>query len=403
MAWFVPLIIGVTVPTSHATSVIVIGYILLALLSKFDARSKSNFLICIIMTLWGYQSCLILIGEIIFSNHIVNGIILAVPTILVSSAIIIASLDKQIICYIDMHPRRIVALSFIMATLPLSVSVICYGSLSLRNAVGVISVSIPVNYQDYGDWMVFIFCMALPVIQRNFCKLCMLLFISFSLFVLGSKAALVGVLISSFIVCMLYLIREKCFKKIIFGFFLLLVITCYLLMNKDMLYSLIPNEYHWGLNLIYERTKERSFYTRELLETYNMQTRHQRIVLGDYKYEFTCGSGAGTYTHNVIDYLDQYGIVYFVLLCLFYLVIYGQILFKFSKYNNRFYISALLLLTYWGILSIFVRSSHTNYAYLPLAIAVSILTSAETVVKRNKAIKTYKATNKGTDDNAVVI
>ena len=140
------------------------------------------------------------------------------------------------------------------------------------------------------------------------------------------------------------------------------------------------------LQEIYEGTKERSFYTRERLENYNSKTRRHRIILGDYKHEITQGQGVGTYTHSVIDYLDQYGVVYFISLCLLYIAIYCQTLLRFFKSDNHLYTSSILLLTYWGILSIFVRSSHANYAYLPLALAVTILSYVKAQNVKNSSL-----------------
>ena len=339
------------------------------------------------MALWIYQCCLTLIGEIVFSHtNLINNMIAAAATVLVSSAIVIASLDKNVIFYVDMHPRKIIVLCIIMMILPLLVSIICYGSLSLRSAVGVMFEDKAIKYQDYGDYMAFVFCLALPAIRKNTRRLCLLLFILFSLYVLGSKAAFVGVLMSSFIVYILHLTKEKCFTRIVIIFFLLFIVACCLSTSKDVLYSWVPKEYHWGLNLIYEGTKERSFYTRERLENYNSKTRRHRIILGDYKHEITQGQGVGTYTHSVIDYLDQYGVVYFISLCLLYIAIYCQTLLRFFKSDNHLYTSSILLLTYWGILSIFVRSSHANYAYLPLALAVTILSYVKAQNVKNSSL-----------------
>lgn len=312
-------------------------------------------------TIFLYYISIILVNEIyiyysyyIYDKNALRNILVSISLILASRKSLYTRFFLSKITIIKIIYIVMVLLPSICATMLTNANSATFfiRSLSLTEDMGV-------SYQTYGDIIVIFYSILLINITSKQQILVLFFITLFGLLTLGSKAGFIGFFISNIFLFLIYLLRRN-LVYLVTGVSLFLLLY-FLIGPIAAIYSekLPGRQYSWIFNMAIEKTQERSFATRKLIDEYNAKTRLDRFLLGNYKHEIYEGLGKGTYSHNLYDLIDQMGIGFFCIYVIFMLYNLIISIYNYLKGKNDLLAGNLILLFYWFILFIFVRSSGT--------------------------------------------
>lgn len=293
-------------------------------------------------------------GLIDETTPIVGTVVAAIGMFLIVS-------DPYYLKFIEKYNKKISIILIFLMILPLVLSICLSGTnsiFSLRHSYyfaannhSELLNTHRIEYQSFGEVVVLLTFSILPYLKNFKLKILLIFILMISVSILGSKAAFIGVFFVIFMAMLISIIfRKRGSLGIVFIFCFLLGVLFVLFMMPQYGEDFVP------IRALYNAKHDQSLQVRQQIAGDNAQTRLSRLFVGDFKYEIKQGM-EGFYTHNILDIIDQYGIVAFmVYLCsIFYLLIN---LVNYSKNNKNpiFDESALLCLLYWMLLVFFIRS-----------------------------------------------
>lgn len=226
-----------------------------------------------------------------------------------------------------------------------------------------------VVYQSYGDKIVLL-TILMSELRPKYVFIFTYLAL-FSLFVVGSKASMVAFVL----VIIIYYIIRLCFKKryiklIFISFFSLTgLFVLKIILNTWNMLLYYPN--NWLLLLIYKKSEDVSFLTRKNIMIENMKTFTSRLLLGDYLFDLKLGR-MGTYTHNVLAFIEYYGVIIFIFYVLIWFYI-MYILFYVLKNNNIFVKHTFYSMIFMTILFVGARNGMDYLTYWVLGMSILAL------------------------------
>jgi hypothetical protein len=285
------------------------------------------------------------------------------------------ALDGSVWRFIEGHTRSVIIVYILFAMSPIFLMIILGSgsetNYSLRSLIYFLDIAVEdnhgVSYQSYGDKIVLLSFLMFFIINSRIAKILVIIVTLISLYIVGSKASMLG--FSSAIVSwhVINMFEQKNILKFV-------VVTTALIGTFIFIHTAIignPNlqeSEYWIVSSLASGTEDQSVQSRRAIQDTNRETLKSRLLLGNYKFDLKEGR-PGSYTHNILYYLDYYGIIYFTVFVLFWLYI--LILNIKSKKNILITNYATLSMLYFSILMLVARSGSGYLTYWTLGCAVA--------------------------------
>lgn len=229
-----------------------------------------------------------------------------------------------------------------------------------------------VSYQSYGDKVAFLSFVTFSLLnkQKLFRMLCIFMTLA-SLYVVGSKASLVG-----FIFALLAYYVIEYFQKKHYKLLLTFALTSGLMLFFIMFFVVgnteLQSSENWIVQAFAEGQDDVSMQSRKEIYQENIRTMQSRFILGDYKFDTKLGR-SGSYTHNYLTLIDYYGFPIFFI----YISLWAYFLYKIIRNKNAedscLRNSALLMLLFYSLLFVIARTPTSYLFYFTLGSAVVAL------------------------------
>lgn len=266
-----------------------------------------------------------------------------------------------------------------------------YSSLSIP--VKALFEDVGVNYLLFGDLISFLFFLFVYSVFLGSCRVntqvkivvfLVYILVLFTLYVNGSRTSFAIFFISS-IVFFVYLNFKLNLKNISVSFFLLYCFSlfAFYIYNLDINYSEFNDSRM--LSILSSRTEDGSLVARGLIKEYGLDRIQNNFFEGDLGGQVIHpygGSPLGSYIHNFISYLSQFGVGTFALFCLSWLLVFYN-LFK----KNRLEFSFSIMFLVFSILSLILSRAfvHTIYfAYWAFCFSIMYGGVRECIYNREK-------------------
>ena len=287
------------------------------------------------------------------------------------------ALDETLWMALNEH-RRMVGLLYILFTAAPIFVIIILGNgadanYSLRRLVYLLDLSSGgdnhgVSYQSYGDKIALLTFLAFLLCKSRVQKVCVFCLSLISLYIVGSKASLLGFLFANVV----YFLVETYKRKGILKFTALLTVILVMLLYG--VFHVVGNEAYqdsenWVLQSFAAGEEEGSVESRQNILKMNMETLRSRFLLGDYAFDFKMGR-PGSATHNILMFLDYYGIFGFA----FFASLWCYLLFLLIRYRSPKILVvdySILSLLFYGILIIIARGGGGYLTYWTLGSAAA--------------------------------
>lgn len=215
--------------------------------------------------------------------------------------------------------KIVILFAYITLAVAPAVLLFCLGNASevnynLRNLVSVLKItdkSHGVSYQSFGMKIAVLSFLALSVCPKIRSKFIIFCTTILSLYVVGSKASLVGFLfaITSYVFLSMY--HKKDLKKMyLLSMFLCILLICgvvYIVTRPDL-----QKSENWIIQSFAKGNEDKSVQSRKELAKINAPLHCSMFFLGDYAFDVKLGR-PGTRTHSVLGNFEYYGIIYFLL------------------------------------------------------------------------------------------
>ena len=242
---------------------------------------------------------------------------------------------------------------------------------SLRNLIYFLGITSDdnygVSYQSYGDKIALLSFLMFFISKNKIAKMLVIFITVISLYVVGSKASMLGFASAIFV---WYFIKTFDHKNILkFIVITTALIGTFLFTQTSIIGN--PNlqeSKYWVVKSLASGSEDQSVESRKEIQINNQKTLKTRLLLGNYKFDLKEGR-PGSYTHNIFYYLDYYGIFYFTVFVSFW--IYVLILNIKSKRNTLITNYASLSMLYFSILMLVARSGSGYLIYWTLGCAVA--------------------------------
>ena len=217
-----------------------------------------------------------------------------------------------------------------------------------------------VAYQSIGDKLALITFIVISLNIKKKVKCAILFLTTITLFVIGTKASLVGFSFACIVYHLISIFVKHNSKQLFVCFIfmcLLFIIGVYFVENRDSLsYS-----NNWLVHSVALGKNDVSFSSRNYIEELNQPTRISRFLLGNYKFDYKL-LRSGSYTHNSIGIIDYYGLPIFIYVtgCWLYLLL--SLLCMIKKRNAFVKIATMTMLFYTLLFSV-ARFPTANYLF----------------------------------------
>lgn len=300
----------------------------------------------------------------------------------INIALFLAASDKKLWNYVYTHNSVAVALFALYVLPPLFILFFSghaaeahYNIRNLQNIVWNWNFEdLGVSYQSFGDKISILTFILVSLRINKFVKLTIVAITLVSLYIVGSKASMVGYVFAcaAYYVISLYCSRRylKCAFLLSCSFCLLLCGLTYIVNNPAMQYS-----DNWLIRTIASGQKDISVSARQEIEIENQKTRSSRLMLGDYKFDYKLGR-PGSYTHSAIGIIDYYGLPIFLISVGIWLYLLFKLM-RLVKHRIPLVTAALMAMLFYTLLFTIARFPPLNYLlYWTLGMAVCAITYA---------------------------
>lgn len=289
------------------------------------------------------------------------------------------AMDESVWKFIEEHTYSVIIVYILFVMSPiLLMTILGSGSevnYSLRSLIYLLDIAeegnYGVSYQSYGDKIVLLSFLMFFIIKNKTAKCFAIVITVLSLYVVGSKASMLG--FASALVAW-YVINVFNFSNILKFVVIITTLICAFLYIQTSVIgnpNLQESEY-WIVSSLASGTEEGSVQSRKDIQSTNRETLKSRLLLGNYKFDLKEGR-SGSYTHNILYYLDYYGIFYFIVFVSFWIFV--LILNIKSKRNTLITNYTTLSMLYVGILMLVARTGSGYLIYWVLGCAVTSIGS----------------------------
>ena len=231
-----------------------------------------------------------------------------------------------------------------------------------------------VSYQSFGDKIAVLTFIVVSFRIDNLAKLAIATTTLVALYIVGSKASMVGYI---FACGAYYAISLYCHKHYMKCAFLLSCFFCLLLCGLTYIANNPAMQYsdNWLISTVASGRKDISVSSRQAIEIENQKTRSSRLLLGDYKFDYKLGRHGG-YTHSAIGIIDYYGMPIFLITVGIWLYLLVKLI-CLVKQRNPLVSPALMAMLFYTLLFTIARFPPLNYLlYWTLGMAVCAITYA---------------------------
>ena len=231
-----------------------------------------------------------------------------------------------------------------------------------------------VLYQSYGDKLSILTFILISLRINRFVKFIILALTFVALYIVGSKASMVGY---AFACAAYYFISLYFHGRYFKCAFLLSCLLCLLLCAVTYIVNNSAMQYsdNWLISTVASGRKDISVSSRHEIELENQKTRSSRLVLGDYKFDYKLGR-PGSYTHNSLGIIDYYGLPIFIISVSIWLYLLAKLL-CLAKQHIPIVTASLMTMLFYTLLFIIARFPPVNYLlYWTLGMAVCAISHA---------------------------
>ena len=300
----------------------------------------------------------------------------------INVALFIVSSNKKVWTYIYTHAELAVVL-FALYVLPPILILFLSGhaveaSYNIRNLRSIMwnwnFEDLGVSYQSFGDKIAILTFILVSLRINKFAKLAIMAATLASLYIVGSKASMVGYI---FACGVYYVISLYCRKRYVKCVFLLSCSLCLLLCGLTYIANNPAMQYsdNWLISTVASGRKDISVSSRQEIEIENQKTRSSRLILGDYKFDYKLGR-PGSYTHSALGIVDYYGVLIFLMSVGIWLYLLVKLI-CLVKQRNPLVTAALMAMLFYTLLFTIARFPPLNYLlYWTLGMAVCAITYA---------------------------
>lgn len=237
----------------------------------------------------------------------------------INLALFLTASNQNVWEYIYGHPKMLTTF-YMLFVLPLFFLLWYSGcaaesNFNLRNAIWISGMAenspYGVSYQSFGDKLAFLSFVVLSLNLKRRYKIVVLIVSFISLYVVGSKASMVGFIFACASCYVILLGLNRRYLKFASITFVSICLLCgglvYIIGNSSL-----QNSDNWLVGTLARGRNDISVSSRHSIEKENETTRSSRILLGDYKFDNKLGR-PGSYTHSAWGIVDYYGLPVFTI------------------------------------------------------------------------------------------
>lgn len=373
--WQVELL-GINVPNPYYPVALLCGVVSLISVTRFILFNRETNIFSIIaffLMLYCLSILFINIPDLILLDK--KGVIVELGVWTINFGLFFIAQDESVWRFIEEHTHSIIIIYILFVMSPI-ILIFILGSASetnysLRSLINFLSITGDdnhgVSYQSYGDKIALLSFLMFFISKNKIAKMSVVFITVISLYVVGSKASMLGFASAIFV---WYVINTFDHKNILkFIVITTVLIGTFLFIQTSIIGN--PNlqeSKYWIVKSLASGSEDQSVESRKEIFKMNITTLKSRFILGDYKFDLKEGR-PGSGTHNILYYLDYYGIFYFTVFVLFWLfVLFINIK---SKKNILITNYATLSMLYFSILMLVARSGSGYLTYWTLGCAVA--------------------------------
>lgn len=375
-------LLGIYMPNPYTLSALLsVGVLIFAIAGSFYFHRRQTMLFTCLMLFFFYCFCIYLADIHTLAAIDSNYMVIQTGVWTINFALFLIGADKRLWDQITKNIRYLIILYFLFL-FPLFLLLKFIGNAgeanySLRSLILLADINLgdthSVAYQSMGGKMALFTFIVMSSIYNKYYRtpLCLFAFVAFSLlslYIIGSKACLIGFVFSIIIYTLVLLCHKKQYKTAVAVSVLIAVIisSTYLFVVGN---SNLQDSKIWIVRSLSEGDEDGSVTSRQELSVLNKQYRSANFLLGDYAYDFKLGR-SGSRTHNILGFMEYYGIVGF----LGFVVIWGYLLFRLITFNGirtpLIHSATLSMLYYMPLICIaYVGDGYLNYWIFGTAVA----------------------------------
>ena len=373
--WQVELL-GINVPNPYYPVALLCGVVSLISVTGFILFNRETNIFSIIaffLMLYCLSILFINIPDLILLDK--KGVIVELGVWTINFGLFFIAMDESVWKFIEEHTYSVIIIYILFVMSPIFLMIILgsgsEANYSLRSLISLLDIAgddnYGVSYQSYGDKIALLSFLMFFISKNKIAKMSVVFITVISLYVVGSKASMLGFASAIFV---WYVINTFDHKNI-FKFIVITtaLIGAFLFIQTSIIGN--PNlqeSKYWIVKSLASGSEDQSVESRKEIQTNNQKTLKTRLLLGNYKFDLKEGR-PGSYTHNILFLLDYYGIFYFAVFVLFWLYIF--ILNIKSKKNILITNYTILSMLYFSILMLVARSGSGYLTYWTLGCAVA--------------------------------
>lgn len=369
-------LLGVNVPNPYYLVAMLCGVVSIISVTGFILFNRETNIFSIItffLMLYCLSILFINIPDLILLDK--KGVIVELGVWTINFGLFFIAMDESVWKFIEEHTYSVIIIYILFVMSPIFLMIVLgsgsEANYSLRSLISLLDIASDDNYgvayQSYGDKIALLSFLMFFIAKNKIAKMLVVFITVVSLYVVGSKASMLGFASAIFV---WYVINTFDHKNVLKFFVITTVlIGAFLFIQTSIIgnQNLMESKY-WIVKSLAAGSEDSSVQNRKDIQSINLETLNSRLLLGEYKFDLKEGR-PGSYTHNILYYLDYYGIIYFTVFVLFWLYI--LILNIKSKKNILITNYATLSMLYFSILMLVARSGSGYLTYWTLGCAVA--------------------------------
>lgn len=370
------LLFGLPCPNPYVALAIISA---LTIILYFITNQKYSFMFIITFILIIHLSNIALVNIPDLENLEYFKTSTEVGGICINICLFIIASDFNIAKILNKHSTVVIFIYFIYALTPifvlLSSNLAIEAHFSLRELIWLNNTALNsdfgVSYQSYGDKIVLLTFFILSLNNKAIYKIISIIVTFISLFVVGSKASILGFIFAITVYIYIYIISNK--RHTLFILFSLLymsfaaLIFVFVIGNPTM-----QDSSNWLIASLSLGQSDQSVELRKEIENDNKSSIISRLCIGDYKFDYKL-SRPGTYTHNIWGVIDYYGIIIFVIIILLWIYYLIETIYIYNKTKNTSVLFPIQSLAFYSLLFIVARPFDNYLSYFVMGTAVSAI------------------------------
>lgn len=377
-------LLGVNVPNPYYPVAMLCGVVSIISVTSFILFNRETNIFSIIaffLMLYCLSILFINIPDLMLLDR--KGVFVELGVWAINFGLFFIAQDESVWRFIEEHTYSVIIIYILFVMSPIFLMIILgsgsEANYSLRSLISLLDIAgddnYGVSYQSYGDKIALLSFLMFFISKNKIAKMSVVFITVISLYVVGSKASMLGFASAIFV---WYVINTFDHINILkFIVITTVLIGTFLFIQTSIIGN--PNlqeSKYWIVKSLASGSEDQSVESRKEIQTNNQKTLKTRLLLGNYKFDLKEGR-PGSYTHNILFFLDYYGIFYFAVFVLFWLYIF--ILNIKSKKNILITNYTILSMLYFSILMLVARSGSGYLTYWTLGCAVaSIITIYDT-------------------------